>query len=167
MENSTESENVVLLLKEKFGEDILSVELPYHFLTISVSQARVVEIIQFLYDHKELQFQYLTTLCGIHFPEANQIAVMYQLHSLVNNKRLRLKIFLPAENPVTPTITPIFASANWLERETYDFFGVQFQGHPDLRRILNVEDMIIFPLRKEYPLEDQTREDKKDFMFGR
>ncbi len=167
MENSTESESVVLLLKEKFGEDILSVESPYHFLTISVSQARVVEIIQFLYDHKDLQFQYLTTLCGIHFPEANQIAVMYQLHSLVHNKRLRLKIFLPSENPVTPTITPIFASANWLERETYDFFGVQFQGHPDLRRILNVEDMIIFPLRKEYPLEDQTREDKKDFMFGR
>jgi NADH-quinone oxidoreductase subunit C len=92
---------------------------------------------------------------------------MYQLHNLVANLRIRLKIYLPAENPVTPTITPIFSGANWLERETYDFFGVNFEGHPNLKRILNVEDMIIFPLRKEYPLEDQRREDKNDTMFGR
>ena len=59
------------------------------------------------------------------------------------------------------------ATKIWGECETYDFFGVQFTGHPDLRRILNVEDMIMFPMRKEYPLEDQTREDKKDIMFGR
>lgn len=166
MEN-TEQDIVSVLLKEKFGDDILSIETPYDFLTINVSPNRIVETIKFLFDHKDLQFQYLTTLCGLHFPDANQIGVMYQLHSLVTNKRLRIKIFLPAENPVTPTITNIFAAANWMERETYDFFGVQFQGHPDLRRILNVEDMIIFPMRKEYPLEDQTREDKKDFMFGR
>ncbi len=166
MEN-IEQDIVSVLLKEKFGDDILSIETPYDFLTINVSPNRIVETIKFLFDHKDLQFQYLTTLCGLHFPDANQIGVMYQLHSLVKNKRLRIKIFLQAENPVTPTITNIFAAANWMERETYDFFGVQFQGHPDLRRILNVEDMIIFPMRKEYPLEDQTREDKKDFMFGR
>ena len=166
MEN-IERDNIITLLKEKFEHDILFIETPYDFLTITVSPNRIVEVIKLLFDHEDLQFQYLTTLCGLHFPDADQIGVMYQLHSLVKNKRLRLKIFLPAENPVTPTITNIFAAANWMERETYDFFGVQFQGHPDLRRILNVEDMIIFPMRKEYPLEDQTREDKKDFMFGR
>jgi len=92
---------------------------------------------------------------------------MYQLHSLENNWRVRLKIYLPEERPETQTITDIFAGANWMERETFDFFGVKFHGHPNLKRILNVEDMIIHPLRKEYPLEDQTREDKSDQMFGR
>lgn len=164
---SAQPERTETLLRDKFGDAILTAEAPYSFPSFIVKQPSLTEIIRFLYDHPELQYQYLTTLCGIHYPEANQIAVMYQLHSLVNNKRIRLKIFLPADMPVTPTITHIFAGANWMERETYDFFGVEFQGHPDLRRILNVEDMIIFPLRKEYPLEDQTREDKQDLMFGR
>ena len=84
-----------------------------------------------------------------------------------SNQRIRLKIFLSEDNPVTPTITNIYAGANWMERETYDFFGVNFTGHPNLKRILNVEEMIIFPMLKEYPLEDQTREDKNDSMFGR
>lgn len=160
-------EKIVNIIKEKFEAEILSVETPYNFLTINLKKENIISIIRYLYDHKEAQFQYLTTLCGIHYPEVSQIAVMYQLHSLVNNWRIRLKIFLPADNPVTPTLTQVFSGANWMERETYDFFGVKFEGHPDLRRILNVEDMIIFPLRKEYPLEDQTREDKEDYMFGR
>jgi NADH-quinone oxidoreductase subunit C len=160
-------EQVVSIIKEKFESDILSVETPYDFLTIHFKRERIVGLIRHLYDHPAGKFQFLTTLCGIHYPDQKQIAVMYQLHSLVKNWRVRIKIYLPEENPVTPTITTIFSGANWMERETYDFFGVQFTGHPDLRRILNVEDMIIFPLRKEYPLEDQTREDKNDLMFGR
>ena len=86
---------------------------------------------------------------------------------MMSGERVRLKIYLPAEKPEVPTLTTVFAGANWMERETYDFFGVIFTGHPDLRRILNVEDMIMFPLRKEFPLEDQVREDKNDTMFGR
>ena len=92
---------------------------------------------------------------------------MYQLHNLKTNQRIRLKIFLSADQPQVPTLTGIFSAANWMERETYDFFGVTFTGHPNLKRILNVEDMIFFPLRKEFPLEDQTREDKNDALFGR
>lgn len=160
-------EQILNVIKEKYGDDILQVEEPYQFLTITVKADRIVEIIRFLYDHPETGFQYLTMLGGIHFPELNQIAVMYQLHNLVNNQRIRLKIYLPAENPVAPTLTGVFAAANWLERETYDFYGVVFEGHPNLKRILNVDEMIIFPMRKEYPLEDQTREDKNDSMFGR
>jgi NADH-quinone oxidoreductase subunit C len=165
--DSTIQEKIVDIIKEKFESDILSVETPYDFLTINLKKDHIIDIIRALYEHKEAQFQYLTTLCGIHYPDANQIAVMYQLHSLINNWRIRLKIYLPIENPVTPTLTTVFSAANWMERETFDFYGVKFTGHPDLRRILNVEDMIIHPLRKEYPLEDQTREDKQDFMFGR
>lgn len=157
----------MVLLREKFGEGILASDVRHGIPTVSVKQAIVRDVIRYLYDHQPLQYQYLTTLCGIHHPEVNQIAVMYQLHSLVNNERIRLKIWLPEDKPETPTITDIFSGANWMERETYDFYGIIFTGHPDLRRILNVEDMIIFPLRKEYPLEDQTREDKRDEMFGR
>lgn len=165
--DSTVQEKIVNILKEKFEGEILSVETPYNFLTINLKKEKIIEIIQHLYDHKEARFQYLTTMFAIHYPDANQIAVQYQLHSLVNNWRIKLKIYLPSENPETPTLTNVFSGANWMEREAYDFFGVRFTGHPDLRRILNVEDMVIFPMRKEYPLEDQTREDKQDYMFGR
>ena len=155
------------LLKEKFEDQILQIESPYNLLTIHLKAEKIVEVIQFLYSNEETQYQYLTTLCGIHYPEKNEIAVMYQLHNLPANHRIRLKIFLPIESPTTPTITTIFSAANWLERETFDFYGVIFSGHPNLKRILNVEDMIIHPLRKEYPLEDQRREDKVDSFFGR
>ncbi|HCW06643.1 MAG TPA: NADH-quinone oxidoreductase subunit C [Cytophagales bacterium] len=137
------------------------------FFNINLKSEKIVDIIRHLYNHPDTKFQFLTTLCGIHYPDQKQIAVMYQLHNMVTNQRLRLKIFLPEENPSVKTLTTVFAGANWMERETYDFFGVNFEGHPNLKRILNVEDMIIFPLRKEYPLEDQTREDKNDLMFGR
>lgn len=155
------------LLKGKFEDQILQIESPYNLITINLKSDRIVDIIQFLYFNTETQYQYLTTLCGIHYPDKNEIAVMYQLHNLPANHRIRLKIFLPIDNPTTPTITTIFSAANWLERETFDFYGVIFSGHPNLKRILNVDDMLIHPLRKEYPLEDQRREDKVDSFFGR
>lgn len=160
-------EKTIAIVKEKFEDQILHIDAPYDFLTITLKKEKIVDIIQFLYDHPEGKFQYLTTLGGIHYPDLNQIVVMYQLHSLTTNNRIRLKTFLSADQPVTKTITTIFEAANWLERETYDFYGVIFEGHPNLKRILNVDDMIIFPMRKEYPLEDQTREDKNDTLFGR
>jgi NADH-quinone oxidoreductase subunit C len=166
MESNKELRTIELLT-EKFADQILRTETPYGLLTISLKTEKIIEIIQFLYSNEETQFQYLTTLCGIHYPDQNQLAVMYQLHNLPANQRIRLKIFLPIDNPSTPTLTSVFAAANWLERETYDFFGVIFTGHPNLKRILNVDDMLIFPLRKEYPLEDQRREDKNDALFGR
>lgn len=157
-------EELVKLIKEKFDSEVVLVEQLYDFLTITLKKDRIIEIIQFLYDTK---FQFLTTLAAVHYPETNQIALMYQLHNLHSNQRVRLKIYLPAEDPVAPTLTNVFKAANWMERETYDFYGVTFEGHPNLKRILNVEDMIIFPMRKEYPLEDQVRDDKSDEMFGR
>ena len=142
-------------------------EMLYDFPTVTLKKEKIIEIIKFLYDHPDTKFEYLTTMCGIHYPELNQIAVMYQLHNMITNERLRLKIYLPVENPTVQTLTSVFPAANWMERETYDFYGVTFEGHPNLKRILNVEEMIIFPLRKEYPLEDQVRVDKNDTMFGR
>ena len=165
--NKTENPlpDIAAVLNEKYADQILRTEVLYGFPTITVKKDKIIEIIGHLYTDEK--FQYLTTLCGIHFPDQKEIAVMYQLHNLVTNEKVRLKIFLPEEKPVAPTLTGVFSSANWMERETFDFFGVVFEGHPNLKRILNVDDMIIFPMRKEYPLEDQTREDKNDAMFGR
>ncbi|HEY3402375.1 MAG TPA: NADH-quinone oxidoreductase subunit C [Ohtaekwangia sp.] len=163
----TEQERLVAILKERYDDQVEKVETIQEFLTLTLKKENIADIIQYLYHHPETKFQFLTTLFAVHYPDLNQIAIVYQLHNLVSNQRLRLKVYLPIENPTIKTITTVFAGANWMERETYDFFGVNFEGHPDLRRILNVEDMIIFPLRKEYPLEDQTREDKSDKMFGR
>jgi NADH-quinone oxidoreductase subunit C len=162
-----EQETIVDKLKEQYEADILSAEMVGDFLTITLRNERIREIVHHMYFHDDLKFQFLTSICAVHYPDQDQLAVVYQLHNLVANVRVRLKVFLPAANAVTQSITDVFAGANWMERETYDFYGVIFQGHPNLKRILNVDDMIIFPLRKEYPLEDQTREDKNDSMFGR
>ena len=160
-------DKIIGAVKEKFEDQILHTGMLQDFLTITLKKDKIVEIIRSLYDHPEMKFQYLTTLCGIHYPELQQLAVMYQLHNLYNNVRVRLKVYLPESDPMVPTLTSVFAAANWMERETFDFYGVIFEGHPNLTRILNVDDMVIFPMRKEYPLEDQIRQDKNDTMFGR
>jgi len=162
-----EQEKIVGAINEKFDGEILKTEMLYDFFTITLKKDNIVDIIGHLYHHPSTQFQYLTTLCGIHFPDLNQMAIMYQLHNLVSNLRIRLKVYLPIENPSVQTLTAVFPAANWMERETYDFYGVIFEGHPNLKRILNVDEMTIFPMRKEYPLEDQVRQDKNDSMFGR
>lgn len=162
-----DQEKIIETIQAKFEGEILQTEMLYDFLTITLKQEKIIEIITHLYHHTDTKFQYLTTLFAVHYPDQNQIGMVYQLHNLVTNLRIRLKIYLPIENPTVPTLTGLFAAANWMEREAYDFFGVIFEGHPNLKRILNVEDMLIFPLRKEYPLEDQVREDKNDLMFGR
>jgi NADH-quinone oxidoreductase subunit C len=83
------------------------------------------------------------------------------------NKRIRLKTFFAVNDCEVPTVTTIWPTAGWMERQEYDFFGINFKGHPDLRRILNMDDITFFPMRKEFPLEDPTRDDKNDAMFGR
>ena len=158
---------VVTKLTEQFSNAILSNELQSDMLSILVKKEEIQNILLFLRDDDELQFNFLTTLCGMHYPELQQLGVVYHLHSFANNHRLRIKTVTGIENPTIPTATAVWPSANWMERETYDFYGIQFEGHPNLVRILNVDDFVGFPMRKDFPLEDQTREDKDDGMFGR
>lgn len=138
-------------------------------LTVETTRERIHELLAFLRDDEELQFHFLTTLCGLHFPEEKdrELGVLYQLHNWRRNSRIRVKVFIPLGDPNLPTATALWPAANWMERETYDFYGVHFEGHPNLTRILNVEDLDVFPLRKEYKLEDGTRTDKDDRFFGR
>ena len=137
-------------------------------LTITVSKDAIHDFITYLKEDPSLQFGFLTDLTGIHYPEQElPLGVIYHLHNMRENKRLRVKTFVPLEDTAVKTVTDLFSSANWMERETFDFYGILFAGHPNLKRILNVEYMDYFPMRKEYPLEDQTREDKDDRFFGR
>ena len=153
-------------LTQKFSDDILSFDENSDILTLTVKKIRILALIQFLKD--DLGYQFLTDLCGIHYPDQElQLGVVYHLHNLQKNERIRVKTFTSVEEPEIETLTGIFSAANWMERETYDFFGVIFSNHPNLIRILNVEYLDYFPLRKEFPLEDQTRSDKDDRYFGR
>jgi NADH-quinone oxidoreductase subunit C len=156
-------------LTEKFADRVTNVEEPYGMLTFEVPRDLNIEVLEFLYNDPELSFQFLTDLTAVHYPAyaGREIAVVYHLHNLVANFRIRFKVFAPISQPDVASATKVFKAANWLEREAYDFYGVNFVGHPNLTRIQNVEEMDYFPLRKEYPLEDQTRLDKDDEMFGR
>lgn len=156
-------------LTDKFGEEVSNFEEPYGMLTFEVPKDMNLKVMQFLYDDDELIFKFLTTLCAVHYPDnkGRELAMVYHLHNLIDNVRIRFKMFVDINKPDVFTATRLFEAANWLERETYDFYGVNFVGHPNLKRILNVDEMDYFPMRKEYPLEDQTRKDKDDEMFGR
>jgi NADH-quinone oxidoreductase subunit C len=156
-------------LIEKFGDELNSWEEPYGMLSFSSDKNLNLKVMQFLYDDPALEFRFLTDLCAVHYPDnkGKELAVVYHLHNLKENVRLRYKIFTGIEKPDVFTLTALYEAANWMERETYDFFGVNFVGHPNLKRILNVDEMEYFPLRKEYPLEDQKRTDKDNEMFGR
>lgn len=163
------NERIKEKLAEKFGEQLNGWEEPYQMLTFTAPKEINLKLLQYLWDDEELNFRFLTDLCAVHYPDrtGEELAVVYHLHSLVNNVRIRFKIFTPVATPDVYTATSIYAGANWMERETFDFYGVNFVGHPDLRRIMNVDEMDYFPQRKEYPLEDQSRADKDDEMFGR
>lgn len=156
-------------LVEKFGESVTGFTEPYGMLTFEAPKEMNLKVMQFLYDDEQLSFRFLTDLCAVHYPDdkGKELAVVYHLHNLVDNVRIRFKVFTNIEQPDVFTATNLFSAANWMERETYDFYGVNFVGHPNLKRILNVDEMDYFPMRKEFPLEDQARIDKDDEMFGR
>jgi len=156
-------------LLEKFGDQVFNFEEPYGLLTLSTTREEIIPVMEFLKDHKNYQVIFLTDITGIQYPDnkGQEFVVVYHMHSFVHNFRIRIKVAIPEADIHIPTATGLFASANWMERETYDFFGILFDGHPNLKRILNIEEMDYFPMRKEYPMEDATREDKIDALFGR
>lgn len=157
-------------LIEKFGLQVSDFVQIHDIFTFEVTPDSIVEVMRYLKEDPTLRFNFLTDVCGIHYPdyEVNrQLAVVYHMHNWVDNVRIRIKCYLSAKNPEIDTVSNLFLSANWQERETYDFYGIIFKGHPQLKRILNMDEMTSFPLRKEFPLEDGGRTDKDDRFFGR
>jgi NADH-quinone oxidoreductase subunit C len=156
--------------EEKFGDSVKKFTEPYGLTTFEVDRIKVIDLLQFMRDDETLRFNFLTTLCVVHYPDNDidaQFAVVYHLHNWLDNVRVRVKTYLNGETPEVETVTKLWLTANWMEREGYDFYGVGFKGHPDLRRILNMDEMVSFPMRKEFPMEDKGRTDKDDRYFGR
>ena len=149
------------------GSEPNAVEDTYGMLNVHLETSSLLRVVEGL--KTKHQFIYLTDICASHYPDrvGAEFEVIYHLHNLVANQRVRLKVALPEAQLSLPTLTGLYAGANWMERETFDFFGIIFKNHPNLKRILNVDHMEMFPLRKEFPLEDTTREDKDDRFFGR
>jgi NADH-quinone oxidoreductase subunit C len=166
---SLTNENIKQRLTEKFGEQVSAFSEPYGMLTFECPKEINLKVLNFLYDDSALRFRFLTDLCAVHYPDlpGRELAVVYHLHNLEDNIRIRFKVYTDINKPDVYTATGLFSTANWMERETYDFYGINFVGHPNLKRISNVDEMDYFPLRKQYPLEDQSRVDKDDEMFGR
>ncbi len=162
MENNT----IIQQVTDHLGADLLSVDESYGMISFTVDSKSVIPFIQYLRDQQG--FGFLTDLCGIHYPDRPlAFGVIYHMHNMKENTRVRIETFLSKDNPKIDTATTLFPAANWMERETFDFYGIIFEGHPNLKRILNVEYMDYHPMRKEYPLEDPTRHDKEDSFFGR
>ncbi len=156
-------------LTQKFGDKVLDFAMSKDIFSFEVTPYALHEVIRTLKEDEELNFHFLTDLCGIHYPDNDddhQFAVVYHLHNWVENTRIRVKTYLTFTPEVT-SIIDLFLCANWMERETWDFYGINFIGHPQLKRILNMDEMISHPMRKEFPMEDSGRTDKDDRFFGR
>ncbi|HMN31869.1 MAG: NADH-quinone oxidoreductase subunit C [Chitinophagaceae bacterium] len=164
-----QNEEIKQTLITKFGEHVSHFEEPYGMLTFEVDKDNALKVLTFLKEDSGLGFTFLNDLTAVHYPDmkGRELCVVYMVQNIYHSLRVRIKVFIDIEKPEVFTATSIFETANWLEREAYDFFGVQFVGHPNLIRIMNVDEMDYFPLRKDFKLEEQTRKDKDDNMFGR
>ncbi|OXA92704.1 NADH-quinone oxidoreductase subunit C [Flavobacterium hercynium] len=157
-------------LTETFSSSVFNFQEERDIFSVETSADKITALILFLKNDADLRFHFLTDLCGVHYPDNEidrQFAIVYHLHNWYENKRIRIKVYLNGEKPEIKSISNIFLSSNWMERETYDFYGVNFIGHPQLKRILNMDEMVSFPMRKEFPMEDSGRTDKDDRFFGR
>ncbi|MDR2222491.1 MAG: NADH-quinone oxidoreductase subunit C [Flavobacteriaceae bacterium] len=166
LENTTIQKKLI----DTFGMSVSEFHEQHGMLVFEVSANALHSVVQFLKEDNEMNFNFLTDVCGVHypdFPHDRQIAVVYHMHNWIDNVRIRIKTYLDIKHPTVDSVTDLFKSANWQERETYDFYGINFKNHPQLKRILNMDQMESFPLRKEFPMEDAGRTDKDDRFFGR
>jgi len=152
------------IIKEKFTDNFIRDENFRGQTTIVVERSVVFDVLKFLKGEREYLYEYLVDIAGVDYlyiDEIDRFGVVYLLYSYLMNRRIRVKTLVPDDNPVIKSVTPLWKSANWIEREIYDQFGIKFEGHPDLRRILNPDYFKYHPLRKDYPLKG--RGEREDF----
>jgi len=137
---------------DAFDSDaVTTAKFEYEELTLEISPTKIVSVCGFLkYDQKFIRLSSVTAVDR--YPSEPRFEVVYHLHSIERNERLRLKCRLRSDEPVIETVTSVWRSANWYEREVFDLFGIRFTGHPDLRRIMMPDDWEGYPLRKDYPV---------------
>jgi NADH-quinone oxidoreductase subunit C len=142
---------VVEKVKSKFGNSVISLEEFRGDLTLTFDSKKISELSQFLLNDPDLQFEVCEDVTAIDWAtRKNRFTVVYHVYSLKNNFRLRIKANL--ESDEIDTVTNVWPSANWYERETFDMYGIKFKNHPDLRRIYMPEEFEYYPLRKEFPV---------------
>lgn len=142
---------IISAMREEFGDDILDVDEYAGEQTVYVRRSRIADVCRYL--KNEQDFEYLTDMGGIdRFTDEERFEVFYNLVSFRKRKRLRLKVRVDEEDLTVPTVTTVFRSASWNEREAYDMLGIRFDGHPDPRRMFMPEDFEYFPQRKEFPM---------------
>ncbi|PYT05422.1 MAG: hypothetical protein DMF60_12060 [Acidobacteria bacterium] len=146
-------------IRQRFGEAITEAVATLGQQIIRVKKESLIELCNFLHDDEEALFDMCTDVTAVHWPEraGQEFDVVILLYSVPKNRRLRVKVSL-ADGEACPSVTPIWTGANWMEREVFDMFGLRFEGHPDLRRILLPSDWPGHPLRKEYPIEYRDNE---------
>jgi len=148
-----EIDGAVKKLQVQFPAFPLDLQTFRNEVTITVPKGQIFEVCKFLFSDPDLQYHFLTDLCGLDlFPETPRFHVVYLLTSMKNNQRLRLKTKV-GEGESVPSVESIWKAADWLEREVYDLFGIPFENHPDLRRILLWDGFEGHPLRKDFPVE--------------
>ena len=149
-------EQLAAHIHSKIGDKVQEQAIAQRELTLICAIGHVQDVLKFLRDDAQCQFKQLMDVCGVDWPErAMRFDVVYHLLSLTHNQRIRVKVPV-AEGDSVPSATNLFSSANWFERETYDMFGISFENHPDLRRILTDYDFDGFPLRKDFPVEGKV-----------
>ena len=156
-----EEPRVVTRLRERFGDAVLEVKEALGELTVVVDGDRIVDVGAFLRDDPELRYDLLSGLTAVDWllqEREPRYQVVYHLLSIPHNERLRLKIGVEEDDPVASSVVGVWPTANWLEREVYDMYGIRFSGHPDLRRILMPDDWPTHPLRKDVPLGEEVVE---------
>lgn len=137
-----------------FSDAIEKVVVDRGELTLHIKRERLVEVAKILRDTPSLRFEYCLGVSGVHYPEdkGRELHAVYPLLSMTNNRRIRLEVSVPDSDPHIPSLVEVWAGNNWNERETYDMFGIIFDGHPALTRILMPDDWPGHPQRKDYPL---------------
>jgi NADH-quinone oxidoreductase subunit C len=156
-----DSNRAVVKLKEQFAASIIDVTEFRGEVTVTVRKDAILDILSFL--KQSLQYNLLTDVTAVDYlgKKTDRYMMVYQLFSIAIKDRLRIKTPVSEDDCRIPTVSQIWATANWLEREVYDLFGITFDNHPDLRRILMTDDWEGHPLRKDYPLQGPDREPYK------
>ena len=141
-------------LQQKFGSLINDIDVFRDETTVVIDRENILHFCRILKDDVQYAFNILSDCCGVDlFPRTPRFCVVYHLYSLLHGHRLRVKVFLAEDQAAIESVTPIWETANWHERECFDLLGIQFVHHPDLRRILLPENFAGHPLRKDFPLE--------------
>ncbi len=156
--------DIALKIKKACPEGFVSEKEAFGELTVVVTREHLVAVCRLLLEDPMLDFDLLTDVCSVDFPnEAPRFEMVYQLYSLEQNHRLRIKARVPEDDCCIDSVCALWQSANFMEREVFDMMGISFNGHPDLRRILMPEDYEEgWPLRKDFPVEGRGWRDNLD-----